>query len=733
MLCSYKEGSSDSCNARRKRVLRSFLIVKHPVSPVKLLMKMALPSFAPVPPATVRKNIPNEEWEACMEAWVALIEALLKLVDKEFTAHVMRDESMVLFLSSYFRQVAVSNDSSLVTGLRARALQRSCFILTRRVLLEMHPPHQTLLGWEFLGDLNTHYQSSSALKTLMSEVWDKHQAEIMSSLEKGKSLIFKRHSLSGAQGNQELMVDIRRLTVLALYQPAVGLALTTGSDYLDTLLDVYNAQKSGELRQIIVANVYVGFISLLKGPKPNISLLLDHIFSLKSAGETSSSGRISEPNLLSDLICSSDILMRIERSLAGSSQKRGQGLITSLRTYRSQMKSFHRRYQRHKKKKGKGRAEDGSLDADISHNKSSLIKQVQDLFPEFGSGYVSRLLDYYNENAELVVSHILENSLPPELQILDQSEQLSSIQSITDFDNPLSHLSASENSPPPELDLIRKNVFDDDIVELTRSGDGAHKLLFGRANPDLTADSILADRSQHAVNKAAILSALATFDSDDDEHDDTYDIADVGGTVDSLPVGIDADADNTRNPRAVTSDETQVTLFRLFKSNPGLFARDSATRRSQPRLALKRETGMTDEAIEGWAVMLARDPKRESRLERNLALVAGGGGAISQRDFPSTAYRKPNLTGGEAEPGTEDSGEASDAPEVRSGENEGGSNRRGGRGHGRGNRGRGSRNVAGMSGDRETMIARQKKDASKASRANHSRRDRRAKKMAGAG
>ncbi|KAN0071830.1 hypothetical protein V8E54_010426 [Elaphomyces granulatus] len=695
---------------------------------------MTLPSFAPVPPVTVRKSIPNEEWEAYMRAWVTLIETLLKLVDKAFTAHIVKDESMVSFLSSYFRQVALSNDPSLVTGPRARSLQRSCFILTRRVLLEMHPPPQTLLGWEFLGDLNTHHRSSTALKTLMSEVWDKHQEEIMSSFERGKSLIIKRHSLSGAQGNQELMVDIRRLTVLALDQPTMGQALMTGSDYLDTLMDVYKAQKSGELRQIIVANVYVGFISLLKDPKPNFSLLLDHIFSLKSAAETNSGGRISEPTLLSDLICSSDVLMRIERSLAGSSQKRGQGLIASLRIYQSQMKSFHRRYQRHKKRrKGKDRADDGIPDADILHNKSSLIKQIQDLFPNFGSGYVSRLLDYYEEDAELAISHILENSLPPELQLLDQSEELSSVQSIIDVDNPLSQLNASQNSPPPEPDLTRRNVFDDDIVELARSGDGAHKLHFGRADPDLTADAILADRSQHAVNKAAIISALATFDSDDDEHDDTYDIADVGGTVDSLPVGIDADADDTRNIRAVTSDEAQVTLFRLFKSNPGLFARDSATRRSQPRLALKRETGMTDEAIEGWAVMLARDPKRESRLERNLALVAGGtpsGGTISQRDFLSTAYRKPNSTSEEA---TEDSGEASDAPAVRSGGNEGGNNGRGrGRGRGRGNRGRGDRNVAGVSGDRETAIARQRKDASKASRANHNRRDRRAKKI-GAG
>ena len=60
----------------------------------------------------------------------------------------------------------------------------------------------------------------------------------------------------------------------------------------------------------------------------------------------------------------------------------------------------------------------------------------------------------------------------------------------------------------------------------------------------------------------------------------------------------------------------------------------------------------------------------------------------------------------------------------------------GGRARGRGGfpgRGRGRGNVAGPTGDKDTEAARRRKEASKGSRANHNRRDQRARKMARGG
>ncbi|RMJ21504.1 CUE domain protein, partial [Aspergillus sp. HF37] len=275
----------------------------------------------------------------------------------------------------------------------------------------------------------------------------------------------------------------------------------------------------------------------------------------------------------------------------------------------------------------------------------------------------------------------------------------------------------------------RKNVFDADvdIAELARSDDtkARGKLHLGRADPDATADAVLADRTQHTSNKAAILSALATFDSDDDERDDTYDEADVGGTVDSVvPSSTDAEAGANAKARNAAAEEADLALFRAYRSNPALFGRDAATRRSQPRASLKRDTGMTDEALEGWAIMLSRDPRRTAKLEDKLALAAGGSGSgeggLVQPHLPSTAYRKPGPT--------------ADGPDEKP---ESAARGRGGgpRGRGRGGRRGGSDGGrgGGPSADPNSAASRQRKEENKASKANHNRRQQRAKKIARGG
>jgi len=236
------------------------------------------------------------------------------------------------------------------------------------------------------------------------------------------------------------------------------------------------------------------------------------------------------------------------------------------------------------------------------------------------------------------------------------------------------------------------------------------RLHFGRRNPDKTADDILKDRST-APKKSAIFSALATFDFDDDERDDTYDVEDVGGTVDSATPG-----NNPEEANSDASNSNEEALFRAFKVNRSVFDRDAATRRSEPRMALKEETGITDEAIEGWALMLSRDPQRMRRLEAKFSSFSG-----AQKELAPTAWRAETVG-----PGTEesDSGER-----VSRGPDQGPTGRGGRR---RGGTGRGG-NVAGPAGEKETEVARQRKEANKGSRANHNRRDQRAKKMARGG
>lgn len=259
------------------------------------------------------------------------------------------------------------------------------------------------------------------------------------------------------------------------------------------------------------------------------------------------------------------------------------------------------------------------------------------------------------------------------------------------------------HSTPPQLPS-RRNVFDDD--EFDQLAIDSSRLHFGRRNPDATTEDMLRTKTS-ASAKAAILSALAAFDSDDDERNDTYDVEDVGGTVDSATPG-----NNPEEANSDVRDGNDEALFKAYKATPDVFGRDAATRRGNGRMKLKQETGMTDEAIEGWGLMLSRDSRQMRRLEAKFSTFTGGQTSLT----PSSWRASP------AGSGTEDS----DA--------DGGNRGRGGfRGRvGRG-RGRGRGNVAGSTGDNNTEVARQRKEASKGSRANHNRRDQRAKKMARGG
>ena len=99
--------------------------------------------------------------------------------------------------------------------------------------------------------------------------------------------------------------------------------------------------------------------------------------------------------------------------------------------------------------------------------------------------------------------------------------------------------------------------------------------------------------------------------------------------------------------------DNDMALFGKYVDNPDVFARTAEARKKKERHALKAETRMTDEAIEGWAIMLQRDPRRMRRLEAQYRSFDG-----KQAEIARTSY-------GEGLEGTET--EDSDGPSARGG------------------------------------------------------------------
>lgn len=652
---------------------------------------MAIPAFAPIPPVNVRLSLGPEEWEACLEAWLTLSEFTLRLPSGTFSASANEAGSLPNFLCSFYRELGtrqVSGDSlNSSTGI---SLRKVCFKLVSRIFTEIGSISTSLLRWDFLSDFGHAHIKSPVLTRLMSKLWERNSGLIIPSLQKQKDLLVM---ILESRKIDDAMSALAQLGSITHASPDVGSFFMTGSDFLDSLIAVYIHSTSNAQRKALSTVAYLCLTSLVRSDSPNTSLLSDHLYTLK--GQADKGGHAA--SLLADVVTNTPLLAKLRLSISEKAVDRLSTLLDTLETYRSP--SIARRKKHTRPKQSKGKEIQNPASDPLYIHRMSLVTQIRDLFPDLGAGFILKLLDEYQDDVEQVTAHLLDDSLPPHLASLDRTDEAPVHN--TDAQAKVDHL-APRSSPPPRESHFpeRRNVFDDD--ELDRLEFEASRLHIGKQNRQIL------DGEQ--PNKAAIMSALAAFDSDDDERDDTYDVEDVGGTVDT------AHPDGEPGPTAkISRDENDVTLFNAYKSSPELFGRTFNIRRGQPRMALKAETGMTDEAIEGWAIMLQRDPSRLKRLEAQTGAFDG-----RQAELASTSYR-------ETPGGTET--EESDAGHNGRGGSQGRGRGRGGRGRGRGRGG----SAAGPSDDPSTAAAQRKKEASKGSRANHNRRDQRAKKMARGG
>ncbi|KAF2175071.1 hypothetical protein K469DRAFT_647635 [Zopfia rhizophila CBS 207.26] len=658
---------------------------------------MSLPPFAPFPQAELRRDILPQQWEVFLDSWVSLAELYLRLNDEEFSSILTEGSSLPNFLVSFFLELPQDEN----TALNLIPLRKKCFFLVHRIYSGDYIP-PALLHWSFISSIGHTFSRSEHLRNLLRDLWARKGPNIENGLQVIKASLTKTLDSKNPGVAED---TLSKLFLLLKVSSDAGTFMLTGSDFLDSLCSAY-IKVSPVLQKKLTTIAYLGLVSLVEGSRPNHSLLSDHLYSLKASAEQEKKSDPSKKTLLADLVTNTPLLNKIRARITSPEGARAKNIASSLSTFRQPTIVRPKNLVRRKVDKEKGKAKDDEYGhgafGRVHVHRMSLVSQVQDLFTDLGSGFVVKLLDEYEDNVEQVTAHLLEDSLPPHLKNADRFEQILATSAVSK--SPLT----PRSTPPPQ----RRNVYNDD--EFDKLAVETSRLHIGRKNEQLTADNLLSDRSG-APNKSAILAALAAFDSDDDERDDTYDVEDVGGTVDSaIPGAGEADTD--------LRDKNEEALFRAYLTIPELFERDAETQRGKVRAALKSETGMTDEAIEGWGVMIGRDPRRLRRLEAKFSVFSG-----QQKELASTAYR-----GSPADSGAEGEGEGS-GDGQRGGRRGGFPGRGRGRGWGRGGGGRGSENVAGPPDDKGTQISRQRKEANKGSRANHNRRDQRAKKMARGG
>ncbi|KAI4157325.1 MAG: hypothetical protein LQ342_008372 [Letrouitia transgressa] len=658
---------------------------------------MDLPPFAPFPPPSLRNDLVPEEWESYLGSWILLAHEINLLSSQLLGQRISREPSIVEFVVSYVTYNATQSPLNFpVNSSNSRILRKESFLLTHRLLSELRPASPRLLEWSFLADLCIVYSKSASLKALLQNIWVREDLDTR--LQKSKiSLIQTLDDCGKSQIPADLEDVLLRTVALLKSSFHYGQLLMLGSDFIDAISSAFE-KVSVPLQKKLIAITYLSLSSLMEPSNLKLSLLLDHLYSLDSTSHGQS--------LCSSLCSTTPFLRKMRDGISGPEAIRAEKLMARLGHFERAQSASGKPKKAMLRKKNKGKMKDddnenGHEATDGIHvHRLSLITQIQDLFPDLGSAFVVKLLDHYGDDIEQTTAHLLDDSLPAHLKALDQSEEIQAQPTLQDT----SELAAELSPRYPSVLPSRRNVYDgDDFDRLATSPSQIHR---GTKNLNGTADMMLQDRSA-TPNKAAILSALAAFDSDDDERDDTYDVEDVGGTVDkAIPSNGDEDAD--------FHDNDEQALFSAYKVSPELFGRDTNTRRGKARANFKNETGMTDEAIEGWAIMIERDPRRLGRLEAKYSTFTGG-----QPELARTSYREsPAGSGIEESDGGEGGNDATE------------SNRGGVRGTGR--RVRRGNAATDPTDERSAQAARQK-NAGKGARANHNRRNQRARKMARGG
>lgn len=384
--------------------------------------------MVPFPEAAWRNHIVPEEWEACLDSWIALASAYLSVPTSEFARQVKTNETLPAFLTSYAAGLAQSHEVPLSTNLsKSKELRKLCFLLSSRLLELEHPP-ASLLHWEFLADLSKVYGQNNGGK-LATLAWKRHLSSLELSLTSLKSSLIQELE-AGLKGDlKEAESRLKRLNHLLHASPQAASFFMAGSDFVDALVSCYKLMNP-PLRKVIVSTIYLCLVGLINGEKPNFSSLVDQLYSLKATAEAHKAGPTNvNDSLVAELVTDTPVLKQIQQRIetSGSGSVRAKSILTSLSDYKKVGGGgISRPVRANKKKTSKGKAVDvqGIGHGDIHVHRLSLVSQVQDLFPDLGSGFIVKLLDEYGDNVEVVIGHLLEDSLPPHLAQADRAEEL---------------------------------------------------------------------------------------------------------------------------------------------------------------------------------------------------------------------------------------------------------------------------------------------------------------------
>ncbi|KAJ3277039.1 hypothetical protein HDV01_000091 [Terramyces sp. JEL0728] len=200
------------------------------------------------------------------------------------------------------------------------------------------------------------------------------------------------------------------------------------------------------------------------------------------------------------------------------------------------------------------------------------------------------------KDTELIIMKLLEDDLPDYLKKMDRSLKRSSKVYAEAKPVPIEPHQIFE--PKPDILSNRRNIFDGDQFDVFSHTVDPSKVQVGKKeNADTEQERVDFLHSQREK-------ILAT-QYDDDEYDDTYDSADF------VPV---SNEDLPKDNDYSKPDPIEKKLVEMYNINEAIF--HQSQRKSLARQALVKQTGWSNEQIEGWYIMLNRNPKKDLVLQK---------------------------------------------------------------------------------------------------------------------
>jgi activating signal cointegrator complex subunit 2 len=383
---------------------------------------MSLPRFAPFPDAKVRKRILPDEWQLYLESWTSLAELYLRLGDQQFISAVKEEDTLTSFLLSFFHELAHNEE----LGMKVASLRKKALFLLHRLFSKADVP-ASLLSWSALADICHAFPKGEQFRTLLQNLWTRKGSAIEKSLQTAKISLIKNLE---SKRPEEAESTLNRIAPLLKASSDASMFMLTGSDFLDSLYGAY-LRVPLSIQKKLVTIAYLGLTAAFEGPKPNYSLLSDHLYSLKSSEEQEQKREPGKKTLVADLITNTPILEKIREKAISPEASRVKNTAASLGPFRQSSIARPKRLIRRKVDKGKAIADQGqdsyghgAFTGKVHIHRMSIITKIQDLFPDLGAGFIVKLLDEFNDDIEQVTAHLLEDSLPPYLAEADRSEKL---------------------------------------------------------------------------------------------------------------------------------------------------------------------------------------------------------------------------------------------------------------------------------------------------------------------